>query len=213
MKPTKTDAYGRIDENPLDDGQKPPKRVFARHNYEKFFAGYTVEQTPLTHKPGVRAVRVYTGALYRQELPEKQRVLLRVLHAVLFLAAVVLLLVAVTLPVASNRCGYVALCGVLPAILLVRLFFVLVAYLPSKGELRIHEYQDGAKILPTVSLLCMCSFAVPVLATVVMFPLTSGSFSAWELVRLLMLAAAALIVGFSGYVEKQVSYIELFPSS
>lgn len=64
-----TDAYGRSTE---PDRKPEKKQRLRKRSYEKHFDGYTVE-TVLGPDGKAVSVRIYTGALYRQELTTIQR--------------------------------------------------------------------------------------------------------------------------------------------
>ena len=89
-----TDAYGRSTE---PDRKLEKKQRLRKRSYEKHFDGYTVE-TVLGPDGKAVSVRIYTGALYRQELTTIQRRRLKMQYVCFLSAALLLALGALCLP-------------------------------------------------------------------------------------------------------------------
>lgn len=212
QKPKKhgTNAYG-LSTDPRDQPNDSPEEVqdqLRRRSYARHFAGYT--ERPVFSKNGhvVRVERVYTGKLYRQELDRPARIRLRVLHVALFAAAAALLVAAMVMHSPSNYCWYVLLSLLVPLFFFGRLFFALCAYLPSGQELKAHEYNDGAGILPGAAAAAAVSILAPAAATAVFYCLTGAAWTGAEAVRILFMALSAACLLVSRLLERRVRYTE-----
>lgn len=199
-----TSAYGVTIEREKDLNSKRQRT----YGYARHFEGYrTEEQVSANGK--IKYVRVYVGPRYRQELEKKEGTWLRIQHALLFFAAVVLLIAASALRITSNYRGYVLIATFVTLVFYARYFLSLVSYLPSGQELKLFEYRDGAQKLPLRAKLAAISAAAPILATVVMFVIEPESFQLLEVFRLVMLAVSGVCLAVSGRVEAKVQYTNI----
>lgn len=115
--------------------------------YHKHFEGYTEVRVPKPNGKGTRIERVYTSDYYRQDLTKHQRIVLRLLYAVLFMCAVYLYVTSATLPIAINSTWYVALPE---AVSIPFLFWILVAfllYLLAAQDMTISDYRSSSQSL------------------------------------------------------------------
>jgi len=186
------------------------KNPFPRHYpYEKFFAGYDIYSSPRRRGIGRKIVREYKGPLYRQNLTSRQAVQLRILYVFLFLAALAFMIAALCLKTASNYSWYVMVSALFYAVFYARLLIALNDYVWSKRDLKEYEYQHGAKVLQVRTKSIMSAAFVPIAATIVMFFLQPGSFSALELLRAAMLIISGVLSLLIGRIEKKVEYTEI----
>lgn len=200
-----TNAYGVTREQDEGSGAKrQPARGYARH-----FEGYRTEKQVSADGQKVKYVRIYIGPRYRQELGKKERVRLRVWYALLFIAAIVLLITALALQTASNYCTYVLIAVFVAFVFYARYFLCLISYLPSGQELKLFEYRDGAKKIPLRAKLAAISTAVPILASVILFIAEPESFQMLEVLRLAMMAASGVCLAVSGWMEGRVRYTSI----
>ena len=210
-----TDEFGR----PVK--QKPPGPEFIKNlighrtesPYKRFFTGYEVDVVPGRNGKGTKAVRVYTGAIYRRELTFKQCIQRRILYAAMFLCAATMFVLALTVPSASNFCWYTVLAAMIPAFFYSRFLLALNLYVFSGRELKIHEYKNGASKLPVMSRYIDRTIFVPMIATVVMLVIEADSYSTLEIYRAFLLVASAMIVKTICKLDAKVGYMEITPDS
>lgn len=200
-----TNAYGVT----IDRDEKVNAKRRTAHGYERHFEGYRVQQKISANGRKVKYERVYVGPLYRQELGKKESVWLRIKHAILFLAAVVMLIIASALQITSNYRVYVLIATFVTVVFYARVFLSLVSYLPSGQELKLFEYRDGAQKLPLRAKLAGISSLAPVLATIVMFIIEPESFQLLEVIRLMLLVASGICLVLSGWLETRVQYTNI----
>lgn len=197
-----TNAYGvTIDR---DEGLKSKRQ--STHGYARHFEGYRTQEQVSADGKRIKYVRVYVGPRFRQELEKRERFFLRIQHALLFIAAVVLLIAASALRITSNYRVYVLIATFVTFVFYARYFLCLVSYLPSGQELKLFEYRDGAKKLPLRAKLAAIFAAAPILASVVMFINEPEAFQMLEVFRLVMLAVSGICLAVSGWLEARVQY-------
>ena len=208
-----TDEFGRS----VDQGSKRYDTIKAMTRrprvspYKKYFEGYSAVFVPKRSGVGQKAVRVYEGALYHQELTPRQRLGRRLLYAVMFLFAVALFILAMVIPTASNSTWYVVITTLVPAYFYARLLLALNLYISSGNELKTHEYKDGALKLTEVTRHIDKAVLVPMIASGVLFIMDPGAYSTSELLRFLLFVVSAAAAKMIGKLEGKVEYTEIPP--
>ncbi len=200
-----TDAFGRKKES-LHDEQKMPKN--RKRAYERYFSGYEVREVPMKYG-GTKQARVYVGDLFRQDLPENKCRLLRLIYLLLGIGAVGLFAGSLFLNAASNYSIYILFCVLIPVICFIWLGSALLAYIPSGHDLKDYDYREGALRLVNACRITSCGIGLVIVATLVMFVLQTGSFSAMELLRIGMMAVAIACLLVMAYLESRVKYIKI----
>ena len=208
-----TDEFGRsVDQTSGKYGiakAVSPRRYVSPYN--RFFDGYTAVFVPGGAMKKQKAVRIYTGTLYRQELTQKQRICRRLLYAALLLFATAMFILALILHTASNSTWYVVLAAIVPAFFYARLVIALNLYVFSGRELKAHEYKDGAIRLVETARLIDKAVLVPMVASGLLFIREVGSYSTPELIRLFLFVISAAAAKMIGKLENKVEYKEIPP--
>ena len=207
-KRTYTDAYGRSTE---PDREPEKKQRLRKRSYEKHFDGYSVETIAEPNGKTV-SVRIYTGALYRQELTAVQRRRLKIQYACFLSAALLLALGALCLPTASNSHVLSFALAWLPIALFIRMLFSLGAFLPASQDLKLHEYNDGVRVLARVAMPAAVLSAVYIAVSLVLLALRQDRLTALEILRVAMFAAAGGFTASVGRKERKIKYTEYVPS-
>ena len=203
-----TDAYGRSTE---PDRKLEKKQRLRKRSYEKHFDGYTVE-TVLGPDGKAVSVRIYTGALYRQELTTIQRRRLKMQYACFLSAALFLALGALCLPTASNYHVLIFALAWLPIALFIRMLLALGAFLPASQDLKLHEYNDGVRVLARVAMPAAVLSAVYIAVSLILLAIQQERLTALEILRVAMFAAAGGLTASVGRKERKIKYTEHVPS-
>jgi len=211
MSENSTDAYGRKNESWWN---KHMDWVFNRRTrvYEKFFSGYQQMYTDRADGKRKAFTRVYIGTIYRQELSRHARIIIRIVYAALFFVATCLYASALCLPATSNIRGWVMLTVFLNLVFYARIMFALYAYLPAKQDYREYEYWQGARIIPKATKTAAYLTTVPILASLMLFFLEPGSYSALELIRIMLIIIAGALIFLIGVFESRIRYTATPPN-
>lgn len=198
-----TDAYGRR-EKPEPDAEGNFDR-FRKKSYERYFEGYTVEKYI---GPGgkVTKYRVYTGDLFRPELDGSARRRLKLTYGLCLCASLLLSISALILPAPSNSNIIAFSFACIPIALYIRLLFAFGAYAAAGSELKMHEYNDGAKVLARFSRPALISAAAAIVVSAAVMIIKRSALSPAELARMVMLAVSGILAESVGRREKQVRY-------
>jgi hypothetical protein len=115
--------------------------------YHRYFEGYSEVSVPRQNGKGTFIERIYTGNYYRQELSKGQRVVIRILYAVLFLGIAYLFISSAIMPLTSNTTWYVVLPQAGSILFMAWVFIALCTYLPSGRALTIEGYRNSSLAL------------------------------------------------------------------
>ena len=204
-----TDAYGRAEGKKFPfESMENVKTHDSKERYERFFAGYT-EYKVVAPNGGKKTVRVYTGNLFRQEMTVGQARRLRVLYVVLFLLAAAVYIASLCVNTASNSWMYTVLAALIPAIFYARLLLSVGLYALSSPTLKIREYRDGSRVIISTPLFIIGTSTLAVAVTVFSFWFGPVSFSAMEIVKMILLEVSAALTFTMRAVEKKVKYTEV----
>lgn len=201
-----TDPFGRSNE--WQDEEREQKWCRDRA-YDRYFAGYEICEVALGIGHGTKRVRVYTGDVYRQNLPESKCRQLRLIFLLLFLASAGFMVGSLFLNVQSNFSVVILFCLLIPAVCYIRLCLVLMSYLPSGRNLKIREYWEGAARLVNACRMTCGAIIFVMVATLALFVVDRGSFSGLELVRLGIMAAAAAALAAIARLESKIEYVKV----
>ena len=146
--------------------------------YHRFFEGYSEVSVPRPNGKGTVIQRIYTGNYYRQDLTNGQRILIRILFAVLFLCIAYLFVSSATLPLASNSTWYVVLTQVVSIPFLFWIVIAFFSYLPAGRDLTIDGYRSSSLALKKATLGAAISLGMVALATLVFMFLNPSNESA-----------------------------------
>lgn len=203
-----TDAYGKTADSgrPELDSENILNGGRAQKAYEKFFAGYTEYSKLTVGGKRAKTIREYTGEIYRQDLTEKQGVMVRIRFVLGCIAAIAMFTMAIVLPVASNNGWYTTLFGLMPAVFLAKLLLAAGTYSLSSRDMKIREYREVVLTMKKTTLHLWFSIAIAFVSTIYMFVTEKGSYSYLEVVRFLFLVAPGVIVQLLSYAESRIPY-------
>lgn len=111
--------------------------------YRRHFEGYTELQT-IDEKGKKHIQRVYTGDLYRQDIPDGKRAALRAVYVLLFLVMAALFVLCATREVSANSTWYVALSQFGVLVGLGWVLAGLIAGLAAHREMTVGEWKSSS---------------------------------------------------------------------
>ena len=177
--------------------------------YHRHFEGYSEIAVPKRNGKGTRIQRIYTGNYFRQDLTERQRVLIRVLYVAFFLCVAFLYTSSAILPLTINSTWYV----VLPeAVSLIFLFWILIAffsYLPAERDMTIESYRSSSRYLLKATMGSAICLGITALTTLVFIILNPSDESLRELLCAGQYIVAGLIALAMYRIERKVSYLTI----
>jgi len=177
--------------------------------YHRHFEGYSEITVPKRNGKGTRIQRIYTGNYFRQDLTERQRILIRVLYVALFLCIAYLYTSSAVLPLTINSTWYV----VLPqAVSLPFLFWILIAffsYLPAERDMTIEGYRSSSLSLLKATMGCTICLGITALATLIFIVLNPSD----ELLGVLLCSVKFFVGGLitlgMNWIERKVGYLTI----
>jgi archaellum biogenesis protein FlaJ (TadC family) len=177
--------------------------------YHRHFEGYSEIIVPKRGGKGTSIQRIYTGDYFRQDLTNRQRILIRVLYVALFLCIAFLYTSSAILPLKINSTWYV----VLPqAVTVPFLFWILIAffsYLPAEPDMKIADYRSSSQYLLKAAMGSAICLGITALATLVFIMLNPSDESS----RAMLCAGKYLLAGLLALVmyriERMVSYLTI----
>ena len=187
------------------------RRSGASHSkaYHRHFEGYSEITVPKPNGQGTRIQRIYTGDYFRQDLTERQRILIRVLYVALFLCVAFMYVSSAILPLTINSTWYV----VLPqAVSLPFLFWILIAffsYLPAERDMKIADYRGSSLYLLKATMGSAICLGMTALATLVFIVLNPSAESPREMLCAGQYIVAGLIALAMHRIERKVSYLTI----
>jgi archaellum biogenesis protein FlaJ (TadC family) len=175
--------------------------------YHRHFEGYSEITVPKRNGKGTRIQRIYTGNYFRQDLSERQRILIRVLYVALFLCIAFLYASSAIQPLTINSTWYV----VLPQAASVPfLFWILVAflsYLPAERDMKIADYRSSSLYLLKAAMGSVICLGITASATLVSIMLNPSD----ESPRAMLCAGKYIVAGLIALamyrIERKVSYL------
>ena len=183
----------RIDE--IDRKNKIPVKMWHSRSYHNHFKGYSEYSVPKKNKRGYTRVRVYTGKYYRQCLEKKQKILLRILYAVLFIVSAAIYFICTTAQHVINMTWYVT---IFEAIQLGLLFWTgtsLVSYLTHFGDFKEPQYRTAMQWIKNSSMFAaLCSFVIAIDVAVMVLFLKAADMNALVFSGLFCVSGLCLLV-------------------
>lgn len=156
--------------------EEKTRRDFHRAAYHRHFEGYS-EYEVVDEKGYTRIQRVYTGMYYTHPLEKRQRILLKALFSVLWLAAAVLFVLGAMQPGVGNNQWYVSVWQVGDVVGLAWAFFGLFNYLTVPQKMTIGEWRGSSQKLKHGSL--FAAVFLWITALMVLFNLILGMENVW----------------------------------
>ncbi len=203
----RTDAYGRRIESESEEQEKKP---LFRKSYEKFFDGYTVK-TIIGASGKPERVRVYTGALFHQELSDQERSRKKAVYTFCLVGAILLMIIGLALPVAANSNIWCFISAMPCLVMYFMLAFALVAYLPAEQDFKLHEYNDGARIIAERSTLASHLPILPVVTSLILQIYSGEHFTLMNLLYIALLAESGILIAIMGAAERKITYNSILP--
>lgn len=145
---------------------------------------------------------------YRQELPRKQRVQVRVLHVCLFLISTVLYLLAAAQRFEGNAVWYTVAAEILVLICLFRIMAALITYLTMGQEMPATDHNRSAFALKRTSAWAAVLQVLTCAGTVV-YMCKDGEFSAGGIWSACLFAVSAIPMIAMFFVEKNILYTRI----
>ena len=173
--------------------------------YHAFFEGYTEYYDVLPD--GKKVIRrVYTGTLYAQDKPWRQRIIDRCMYAIAFFLSVGLFILAAKQPVAGNTSVLTVIFTVAAVFAYIWLFIALLYYYPMQPRTiyAYHTSHDG--IVRASFSLTICHGAAAIMHLILF--IRDHTFSILEGKTLLYLVLSLLTVLFLFLAERGCPYLE-----
>ena len=148
---------------------------------------------------------------YRQDLTNRQRILIRILFAVLFLCIAYLFVSSATLPLASNSTWYVVLAQVASVPFLFWIVIAFFSYLPAGRDLTIDGYRSSSLALKKATLGAAISLGMVALATLVFMLLNPSNDLLAELLCAVKCLVGGLLALAMNQIERKIQYL-MIPS-
>ena len=145
---------------------------------------------------------------YRQELPRKQRVQVRVLHVCLFLISTVLYLLAAAQRFEGNAVWYTVAAEILVLICLFRIMAALITYLTMGQEMPATDHNRSAFALKRTSA-CAAVLQVFTCVAIVACMCIDGGVSDSGILSACLFAASAVPMAAMLFVEKNILYTRI----
>jgi archaellum biogenesis protein FlaJ (TadC family) len=175
--------------------------------YHRFFEGYSEIAVPTRDERGIRIERIYTGNYYRQDLTNRQHLLIRVLYIALFLCALGLYISSAIQPLLMNNTWYVVLFEAASLFFLSWTFVVFISYIPAKKDMTINDYRSSSLTLKKATLLGAICLGVTALATLIFIIMNpQEEFTKTILCMAEYLLSGLLILGMN-QIERRVNYL------
>jgi hypothetical protein len=179
--------------------------------YHRFFEGYSEVAVPRINGKGTIIQRIYTGNYYRQDLTNRQRILVRILYALMFLGIVYLFVSSATLPLSSNTTWYVVISQVVSVPFLFWIFIIFLSYLPAGRDLTIDGYRSSSLALKKATMSAAVSLGVVSLAMLVFVILNMSNMLLDELLLIIKYLVGGLLALTMNRIECKLKYL-MIPS-
>lgn len=176
--------------------------------YHSYWRGWTEVRVDRPGKP-YTIERVYTAPWIRQDLSTRSYVLVRILYGVLIALSIALFALAMTRPIGSNYCWYVALFGMPSTILIFVVVWMFVCYAKAPRKMTLYEHKSSSVYLKRICLIFSIGLAATALSTVVYTILNTGDEPLQQLLNVLLdlLAAGCAFAVFM--LERNMKYVDI----
>lgn len=196
------DAEGKLDHLDKSKG-------FARSSfYHAYWRGWTEVQV---NRLGTRkkVERVYTAPWIRQDLSNRDYVLVRLLYGLLLALSIVLFVFAMTRRIGSNYCWYVAMCGMPATILMIVTLWVFAIYIKAPRKMTLWEHRVSSTYLWRAAVVFSALLAATALSCVVYAALNPKDQPGYQLLNagLELLSAGCVFAVFR--IEKRMKYADV----
>ncbi len=161
--------------------------------YHRHFEGYTEVET-VNPKGKVVIQRIYTGDYYRLDLPRKKRVGLRIVYALLWLAACALFGFAASRPIGANMTWYLAIVQMLTVCALAGLLFSLISHCTVPRDMTVGDWKSASVSLKRRAVYAALFLELNAFATGVYLLLKGDRWGAHLLVIALYVLSGLLLV-------------------
>lgn len=206
------DSQKKLRDSLKENSFQGKRSIWHSKAYHRFFEGYSETAVPKPNGRGFTIQRVYTGNLYRQDLAQEKRVLLRILYLALFVIVVYLFVTNAIMPRPGNSTWYVVLCQAVSIPFLFWILISFITYLPSLEDLTIHDYRSSSLSFKKATLGASIGLGLAAFATLLFILLNPAEDLQIELVSVAKYLAAALIVFSMNWIERRIIYL-IIPAS
>lgn len=195
------------DEGKLDYLDKT-KGVSRSTFYHSYWRGWSELRVNRLGRP-FTVERVYTAPWIRQDLSNRDYVLVRILYGLLIALSIVLFSFAMTRRVGSNTCWYVALFGMPTTIIMFVSVWMFVVYAKAKRQMTLWEHRCSSSYLKWTCLVYAIALCATAASTVVYIFLNISDEPWLQLMNVVLdlLAAACAFVVFR--LERKMKYIDI----
>lgn len=193
------DAWGEY-----QDGEREKGVTHSLH-YHKYFEGYTEVKK---QKPNGKSYieRIYTAPWYKQDLSDKERILIRGCYWLLYALMVYAFVCALIQQIGSNTCVYVAIPG-MPTVTLAFLLLVkLIGYTFSKPLMTIYEYKTTGRNVQLLSMACAVGMFMTAVAKGIYLCINGSQMLMDELISLFLCVVAAGSALSVFLLERKIKY-------
>ena len=188
------------------------KRQYHSRPYHRYFKDYAEKQV-IEPDGKLRIERIYVGRYYARKLSPRQRLLRKVLYAVLYLAACAVFLHAAVENVAVNRTWFVVVPSTLSLLALFWLLVPMFFYMTAPKEMIVRTYKDSSGNLIRLSLITAILLSVTAVTAVVQTFVAEGGIELSALVVAGQYIAASAILFCLCWLEKTQPYEILPPTN
>ncbi|MCD7745006.1 MAG: hypothetical protein LUI13_06980 [Lachnospiraceae bacterium] len=185
-------------------GGMPERAEFHSKGYHRYFEGWS-EYREADEKGKMRLKRVYTGVYHAAKLSDRQRRIYHAGYAAAWLLSFVLYFLAVTRPLGSNACWYVAAPEALTVACLFWMGWSLFNFLTAGKNMTLGEYRYVDAVIKS-SRYTFVAQALTAVGTLAYTFLSSGENLAGELGCTLVLLVCAILCLLVYLLESRVVY-------
>ncbi|MCD8014168.1 MAG: hypothetical protein LUG99_13515 [Lachnospiraceae bacterium] len=185
----------------------PGSEIRHSTSYRTFFAGYTEKKIPSPNGIGHKIQRVYTADYYRQQLSQKQVILLRIVYLLLHVGAAACILSALSQHSDFQYAWYCIIAECLMLLSAVPLTATLLLYLISHRNLTIGEYHSTSKGIRRYSTIASALSLTNVLTVLIYLFLHGARPGVSDGKALLEFLAGSLLFFLISRIEKKITYI------
>ncbi|MGM9521687.1 MAG: hypothetical protein ACI3VB_04330 [Oscillospiraceae bacterium] len=182
------------------------KQGGSERKYSRFFEGFDEVAVPKEGGKGFKLKRIYTADYYKQELTDRNRIILRIFYILCFIVLCVLFGSAAVSRVISNSTWYVGVFQAACLALLLWLLIALVYYVPSEKLMTVHIYRSMTQHFRRSTAGLSCGFAALAIADLVCVAVNAGT-AGWGAVSCSLRYAVCAVISAVLYItERKVVY-------
>lgn len=189
--------------------EKKRQRGFFSKAYHRFFEGYSEVVVPKSNGKGTKIERIYTADYYRQDLPKRKRLLIRIFFVIVFLSAGTLFISSSIQPLPINSTWYIVIFQAFSLGFLLWSVIALFTYLFSPKDLTIAEYRNSSLHLKRATLGAAISLLLTAIASLVFIILTPME----NYIPIVFCISKNLLAGFLIFgihiIEKNIKYLTI----